>query len=123
MTGLRGAAAHAQGALRDDASLAMNPSTDQAGSSAVPGSSNGFTELVRAGCEDYVLKGIGLPAAAYVFHAVKLGLFVLGWMFFVSFTPGLGSPWRRGRVVAAKGSRSRRRSSGRVSSKCSASAA
>lgn len=51
-----------------------------------------FTELVRSGCEDYVLKGIGLPIAAYVFHAVKLALFVLGWMFFCSFTPGLGSP-------------------------------
>ncbi len=55
-----------------------------------------FTTLVRTGCEDYVLRGIGLPLAAYAFHAVKLGLFVLGWMFFVGFTPGLGSPWRLG---------------------------
>src|SRR5262245_6943288 len=52
-----------------------------------------FTELVRAGCEAYVVQGIGLPMAAYVFHAVKLSLFALGWMFFVSFTPGLGAPW------------------------------
>jgi hypothetical protein len=51
-----------------------------------------FPELVREGCEGYVRQGIGLPMAAYVFHAVKLCLFVLGWMFFVSFTPGLGSP-------------------------------
>jgi hypothetical protein len=50
-----------------------------------------FSELVRAGCEDYVLKGIGLPMAAYLFHAVKLVLYVLGWAFFCSFTPGLGS--------------------------------
>ncbi len=50
-----------------------------------------FTELVRAGCEQYVLEGIGLPVAAYLFHAVKLALFVLGWMFFVGFTPGLGA--------------------------------
>jgi hypothetical protein len=56
-------------------------------------SGTSFTDLVRAGCEAYVLQGIGLPIAAYVFHAVKLSLFVLGWMFFVSFTPGLGSPW------------------------------
>jgi len=49
-----------------------------------------FTTLVRAGCEGYVLQGIGLPVAAYVFHAVKLALFVLGWMLFV------GSPWRLG---------------------------
>ncbi len=61
-----------------------------------------FTDLVRAGCEGYVLRGIGLPIPAYVFHAVKLGLVVLGWMFFVSFTPGLGRPsavgswWREG---------------------------
>jgi len=51
-----------------------------------------FSALVREGCEGYVLKGIGLPMAAYAFHAVKLGLYVLGWMFFCSFTPGLGSP-------------------------------
>ncbi|HVM96267.1 MAG TPA: DUF3556 domain-containing protein [Candidatus Acidoferrales bacterium] len=55
-----------------------------------------FTELVRAGCEDYVLKGIGLPIVAYIFHAVKLSLLVLAWMYFCSFTPGLGSPTRFG---------------------------
>jgi hypothetical protein len=49
-----------------------------------------FARLVRAGCEDYVLKGIGLPAIAYVFHGVKIVLFVLGWAFFCSFTPGMG---------------------------------
>jgi len=51
-----------------------------------------FSELVREGCEGYVQQGIGLPIPAYLFHAVKLCLFVLGWMFFCSFTPGLGSP-------------------------------
>ncbi len=56
----------------------------------------GFSELVRSGCEDYVLKGIGLPAAAYIFHAVKLVLYVAGWMYFCSFTPGLGSPSKIG---------------------------
>lgn len=53
----------------------------------------GFEELVRAGCTDYVLEGIGLPVSAYIVHAVKLALFVAGWMFFCSFTPGMGSPW------------------------------
>lgn len=48
-----------------------------------------YATLVRAGCADYVLNGIGLPAAAYIFHAVKLALFALGWMYFVSRTPGL----------------------------------
>jgi hypothetical protein len=51
-----------------------------------------FSDLVREGCEGYVLQGIGLPIAAYAFHAVKLGLVVLAWMFFCSFTPGLGDP-------------------------------
>lgn len=40
-----------------------------------------------------MLRGMAFPAAAYAFHAVKLLLLVAGWMFFCSFTPGLGSPW------------------------------
>lgn len=55
-----------------------------------------FSSLVRAGCEDYVLKGIGLPIAAYIVHALKLAGFVFAWMWFCSFTPGLGSPWNLG---------------------------
>jgi hypothetical protein len=61
-------------------------------SDARPEAGRGFSDLVREGCEGYVLQGIGLPIAAYAFHAVKLGLFVLGWTFFCSFTPGLGNP-------------------------------
>ncbi|MGH7806175.1 MAG: DUF3556 domain-containing protein, partial [Candidatus Binatia bacterium] len=38
----------------------------------------------------YVLQGLAYPLAAYAFHAVKLCFFVGGWMFFASFTPGLG---------------------------------
>jgi hypothetical protein len=70
----------------------MSEQDTQTGLHPTPSSAPGFTELVRAGCEDYVLEGIGLPIAAYVFHAVKLCLLVLAWMFFCSFTPGLGSP-------------------------------
>jgi hypothetical protein len=51
----------------------------------------GFTERVRLGTNLYVLQGIGYPAVAYVFHAIKLALFVFGWMFFCRFTPGLGT--------------------------------
>ena len=75
----------------------------------------GFSELVRAGCEDYVLKGIGLPIAAYLFHAVKLCLFVLGWMFFCSFTPGPRQPAGTSARGGSRASRSRRRSSGPAS--------
>ncbi len=56
------------------------------------GSTKEFTERVRLGTNAYVLQGIGYPPAVYLFHAVKLSLFVLGWMFFCSFTPGLGTP-------------------------------
>src|SRR5437879_8448584 len=50
-----------------------------------------FTECVRIGTNLYVLKGLGYPLAAYLFHAVKLSLFVLGWVFFCRFTPGRGT--------------------------------
>ena len=70
----------------------MHPGSEQA-RAAGDTSAAEFARLVREGCEYLVLQGSGLPAAAYIFHAVKLGLFALGWMFFVSFTPGLGSPW------------------------------
>ncbi len=50
-----------------------------------------FTERVRLGTNMYVLQGLNYPLAAYGFHAVKLTLFVLGWMFFCRFTPGLGT--------------------------------
>ena len=69
--------------------------TDQARAEAMA-PPPGFSELVREGCEGYVLHGIGLPWPAYIFHAIKLGLLVLAWMFFCSFTPGLGSPWTIG---------------------------
>jgi Transmembrane protein of unknown function (DUF3556) len=50
-----------------------------------------FTERVRRATNAYVLQGVGFPASAYVFHAVKLGAFILGWVFFCRFTPGLGT--------------------------------
>jgi len=50
-----------------------------------------FTERVRIGTNIYVLKGLGFPLSAYLFHAVKLCLFFLGWMFFCRLTPGLGT--------------------------------
>lgn len=38
-----------------------------------------------------MLQGLNYPLAAYAFHAVKLVLLVLGWMYFCRFTPGLGT--------------------------------
>ena len=51
-----------------------------------------FTDRVRMGTRAYVLGGMGIPLSAYLFHAVKLALLVGMWMFFCSFTPGLGHP-------------------------------
>jgi hypothetical protein len=52
----------------------------------------GFGERVRLSCRAFVQGGIGYPPAVYIFHAVKLVFFILGWMFFCSFTPGMGRP-------------------------------
>lgn len=51
-----------------------------------------YAERISIACRFYVLQGMSIPPAAYVFHAVKLVLFVLGWLYFCSFTPGLGDP-------------------------------
>jgi hypothetical protein len=74
----------------------MNVQSQPVQAEPVRGRKRSFSELVREGCESYVLHGIGLPLPAYAFHAVKLVLFALGWMFFCSFTPGIGSPWQIG---------------------------
>jgi hypothetical protein len=51
-----------------------------------------FEARVRAATTTYVLEGMGLPLAAYLFHAAKLAMMIAGWFFFCSFTPGLGDP-------------------------------
>ena len=51
----------------------------------------GFTERVRTATEAYMLGGLGYRLTDYTFHAIKLVLFVLGWIFFCRFTPGLGT--------------------------------
>src|SRR5215475_4790197 len=50
-----------------------------------------FTERVRIATNFYVLKGLAYPYWVYLFHAVRLAIFIAGWMFFCSFTPGLGT--------------------------------
>jgi hypothetical protein len=50
-----------------------------------------FTERVRTAADAYLLGGLGYRLTDYAFHAFKLGLFVLGWIFFCRFTPGLGT--------------------------------
>lgn len=49
-----------------------------------------FSERVNLATRFYVLRGMGIPAPAYIYHAIKVVLFLAGWLFFCSFTPGLG---------------------------------
>jgi len=52
-----------------------------------------FGEKLEIGCREYILKGLAYPMPAYVFHAIKIAALFAGWVFFCSFTPGLGT-WR-----------------------------
>ena len=50
-----------------------------------------FSERVEIGCREYILKGLNYPLPAYLFHAFKIAALFAGWVFFCSFTPGLGT--------------------------------
>jgi hypothetical protein len=47
-------------------------------------------ERVQAMCETWAMQGFGAPGIAYVFYAVKLALYVGGFLLFATATPGLG---------------------------------
>ena len=52
-----------------------------------------FHERLRMACEAWSVQGYGTPPGIYFLYVFKiLLLYVGGWCFFVSFTPGLGSP-------------------------------
>ncbi|MCE9580371.1 MAG: DUF3556 domain-containing protein [Deltaproteobacteria bacterium] len=50
-----------------------------------------FGERGRQVCEAWALDGYGTPFAIYAVHALKIALYIAGWIGFCSFTPGLGS--------------------------------
>ena len=50
-----------------------------------------FPEKSRMVCEAWAMQGYGTPLAVYIFYALKIALYVGGWMFFCGFTPGMGS--------------------------------
>lgn len=52
-----------------------------------------FTEKAKIGCHEYILKGLNYPLPVYAFHFLKILALFAGWVFFCSFTPGLGT-WR-----------------------------
>ena len=81
-----------------------------------------FAERARMVCEAWAMQGYGTPAGAYLFYALKLALYVGGWVAFGSLSPALGGA----SSIAAwwlHPSPSRRPSCGASSSRSSASAA
>src|SRR5258705_4644073 len=71
----------------------MSPLIDQANFDPIEWEKKDFTERVRIGTNAYVLQGLAYPLPVYRFHAVRVAIFIAGWMFFTSFTPGMGSQW------------------------------
>ncbi|MGO8970762.1 MAG: DUF3556 domain-containing protein [Myxococcaceae bacterium] len=47
-------------------------------------------ERGRMVCQAWAIQGYGTPLGAYAIHAFKLLLYIGAWVFFCSFTPGLG---------------------------------
>jgi hypothetical protein len=50
-----------------------------------------FSEKSRMVCEAWAMQGYGTPLGVYVLYALKVLLYVGGWLFFCGFTPGMGS--------------------------------
>lgn len=49
-----------------------------------------FTERARMVCEAWALQGYGTPLLTYSLHLFKVAFYVGMWVFFCSFSPGLG---------------------------------
>ena len=41
-------------------------------------------------CQSWALQGYGTPSVIYLLYALKIALYIGAWVFFCSFTPGLG---------------------------------
>jgi Transmembrane protein of unknown function (DUF3556) len=49
-----------------------------------------FAERARMVCEAWAMQGYGTPPGAFLFYALKLGLYVAGWIAFCTLSPALG---------------------------------
>ncbi|TGL64632.1 DUF3556 domain-containing protein [Leptospira sarikeiensis] len=50
-----------------------------------------FAERARLSCQAWAVQGYGSPLGAYIVYVLKIGLYIAGWIYFCSFTPGLGT--------------------------------
>jgi hypothetical protein len=48
-----------------------------------------FAEKSRLVCSAWAMQGYGTPIAVYFLYLFKIALYVYGWLFFCSFTPGM----------------------------------
>src|ERR1700726_4226861 len=49
-----------------------------------------FAEKCRMVCAAWAMQGYGTPPAVYLAYALKVAVYIGGWLFFCSFTPGMG---------------------------------
>jgi hypothetical protein len=49
-----------------------------------------FAERSRMVCDAWAMQGYGTPLGVYIVYALKLLVYVGGWLFFCGFTPGMG---------------------------------
>ncbi len=49
-----------------------------------------FAERGRMVCESWAMQGYGTPVAVFILYALKIAAYVGAWIFFCSFTPGMG---------------------------------
>ena len=49
-----------------------------------------FPEKARQACLSWAMQGYGTPLAIYLVYALKIGLYVAGWLLCCAYTPGMG---------------------------------
>ncbi|TGK00139.1 hypothetical protein EHQ53_04815 [Leptospira langatensis] len=49
-----------------------------------------FAERARLSCQAWAIQGYGSPLGAYIVYVLKIVGYIAGWIYFCSFTPGLG---------------------------------
>ncbi|TGN04020.1 DUF3556 domain-containing protein [Leptospira dzoumogneensis] len=49
-----------------------------------------FADRARLSCQAWAVQGYGSPLGAYIVYVLKIALYIAGWIYFCSFSPGLG---------------------------------